>query len=73
VCSEFGESVDDLVLGDHMLFPRRLSVQISRCGFRSEDINFKKILFYKLLQVLPEGPAVDGLVTLAFVIGAVFI
>jgi len=45
---------------------------MSICGFRIEDILFKKVLFYKLLQVLPEGPVVDGLVSLAFMIGAVF-
>jgi len=28
VYSEFGESVDCFVLGDHMLFPRRLSVRV---------------------------------------------
>jgi len=50
-----------------MLFLRRLSVWMSRCGFRSEDILFKKVLFYRLLQVFPEGPAVDG------VVGAVFL
>jgi len=37
----------------------------------SEDILFKKVLFYELLQVLPEGPTVDGLVFLAFEVGAV--
>jgi len=72
VCSEFGELVDRLVLDNHMLFSRTLSIQMSKCGFRSDDILFKEALFYKLVQVLLEGPAVDGLVSLAFVVGAVF-
>ena len=65
------ESVNRLVLSDSMLFLRRLSVQISRCGFKSEDILFKKVLFYKLIQVLSEGSTVDGLMSVAFVVGAV--
>ena len=72
MCSGFRESVDLLVLGDHMLFTWRLSVQMSRCGFRSEDILREKALFYKLLQVLLEGPAVDGLMSLTFVVGTIF-
>jgi len=39
---------------------------MSGCGFRSEDILFKKTLFYKLLLVLPEDLPMDGLVSLAF-------
>jgi len=46
---------------------------MSRCCFRSEDILFKEALFYKLLQVFSKGPAVDGLVSLAFVVKAVFL
>jgi len=69
VCLKFRESV----LGDHVLFPRRLSVRMSRCDFRSEDILFKEALFYKLLQVLPEGPAVDCLVFISFLGGEVLL
>jgi len=72
VCLEFEESVNRLVLGHHMLFPRKLSVQMSS-NFRSEDILFKKVLFAKLLQVLPEDPAMDGLVSLIFMVRAVFL
>ena len=46
---------------------------MSICGFRIEDILFKKVLFHKLLQILPEGPTMDGLVSLVFVVGAVFL
>jgi len=38
------QGVNDLVLGDHMLFPRRLSVRMSRCGFRSEDILLEELV-----------------------------
>jgi len=46
---------------------------MSRCGFRSEDILFKEALFYKLLLVLLEGPSLDGLVSLTFMVGAAFL
>jgi len=45
---------------------------MSRCDFRSEDILLEEALFYKLLQVLSKGPALDGLVSLAFIVEAVF-
>jgi len=62
-----------LVLGDHMLFLLGLDVRMSRYGHRSEDIFLEEALFYTLLQVLLEGPKVDGLVSIAFVIRAVFL
>ena len=60
-------------IGYHMLFLRRLIVQMSRCDFKSEDIFFKEVLFYKLLHIHPKGLAMDGLVTIAFVVGAIFL
>ena len=65
--------VDLPVLSDHKLFSRRLSVWMSRCGIWREDIFLEEALFHKLLQVLPEGPVVDGLVFFAFVVGSVFL
>jgi len=44
-----------------------------RCDFRSEDILLKEAQLYKLLQVLLEGPTVDVLVSLAFVIRVIFL
>jgi len=38
---------------------------------RSEDVLFEEALFYELLQVPPKGPAVNGLMPLTFVVGAV--
>ena len=46
---------------------------MSKRDFRSEDVLFKEVLFYELLYVLPEGPAMDGLVSLAFMIEAVLV
>ena len=43
MCSKFRESVDLLVLGDQVLLPRRLSVRMSRCGFKNEDILLKGV------------------------------
>jgi len=63
-CSGFRESVDLFVLGDQVLLPRRLSVQMSRGSFRSEDIFLKEALFDKLPQVLPECPALGDRVSL---------
>ena len=69
---EIRGSVSRLALGDYMLFTRRSSVRMFRCDFRSEDILFKEALFYKLLHILSEGSGLDGLVSLAFVVEAVF-
>ena len=46
---------------------------MSRCDFRSEDILLEEALFYKLLQVLLEGLAVDSLVSITFVVGEVLL
>jgi len=46
---------------------------MSGCDFRSEDILFKEALIYDLLQVLPEGPTMDGLMSLAFVVRTIFL
>ena len=37
------ELVDLLVLGDQVLLPRRLSIRMSRCGFKNEDILLKGV------------------------------
>jgi len=68
-----GESVDCLVLCDHTLFPWGLDVWMSRYGLGSKGIFLEKTLFYKLLHVVPEGPTVDGLMSLALVVEAVFL
>ena len=47
------KSVNLFVLCDHMMFPRRSSVRMSRCGFRSEDILFMEGLSY----LVPPGTA----------------
>ena len=60
MCSKFGESVDLLVLGDQVLRSRGLSVQMSRCDFRSDDILLKKVLPNELLQVLLEWPTLPS-------------
>ena len=67
------EAVDLLVLGDQVLLPRRLSVRMSRRGFRSEDVLLKEALSDELLRVLPEFPALNGQVSLTFVVGAVIL
>jgi len=73
MCSGFRESVDLLLLGDQVLLSRRLSDQISKRGFRSEDVLLKEALFDELLKVLSEYPALGGRVSLAFMVGAVFL
>ena len=42
-------------------------------GLGSKGIFLEKTLFYKLLHVVPEGPTVDGLMSLALVVEAVFL
>jgi len=42
-------------------------VWLSRSCFESEDIFFEEVLLDELFQVLSEGPAMNGLVSLAFV------
>ena len=73
MCSGFEESVDLLVLGDQVLLPRRLSVQMSRSGFRSENILLTEAISDELLQVLSERPTLDGRVSLAFVVVAIIL
>jgi len=46
---------------------------MSRCDFKSKNIFLEESLFHELLQVLLEGSAVDGLMFLAFMVGAVFL
>ena len=63
--------IDRFVLGDQMLWLRRLCVQGSGCCFGRGDIFFKDALLNELFQVLSKGPTMDGLVSFGFVIGAV--
>jgi len=49
VCMKVGESVDCLVLGDHVLRPVRLHAWLSRDCLRSEDVLFEKALLDKLI------------------------
>ena len=65
--------IDRLVLGDQMMWLRRLCVQGSGCCFGRGDIFFEDALLNELFQVLSEGPTVDGLVPFGFVVGAVFL
>ena len=53
---------------------RRWSIELSGSGgcFGGEDVLFEETLLDELLQVLPEGPVMDGLVSLAVIVGEIF-
>ena len=70
LCMEFKESIDRLVLGDQILFPR-LYTRLSRNYLESEDVLFEKILLNQLLYVHSEHPTMDSSVPFAIVTGAV--
>ena len=66
-----GSSVDHPVLSDHVMFLERRGVRRPRNRLGSEDVLFEEALLDELFQVSSEGPAMDGLVPLAVVVGAV--
>jgi len=67
-------SINHFVLGDQVLWDRRWSIEISesRGCFESEDVLFEETLLDELFQILKEGPLMDGLVSLAIIVGAIF-
>ena len=50
---------------------RMFRIRMSKHDFKSEDILLEKALSDELLQVLLECPALDGRVSLVFLVGAV--
>jgi len=53
---------------------RQWSAELSGSGgyFRSKNVLFEEALLDELFQVLSEGPVVDGLVSLAVMVGVIF-
>jgi len=68
-------SIIHFILSDQVLWlVRRWRIELSGSGdcFGSEDVLFEETLLDKLFQVLPEGPAMDSLLSLAVIIEAIF-
>ena len=69
------ESVNHLVLGDQVLWlGRRWSIGMSGSGgcFGSKDILFENNFLDELFQVFSDCSAMDGLVSLVIIVGAIF-
>ena len=49
-----------------------IELSISRDYFESEDVLFEEILLDELFQILPKGPEVNDLVSLAAMVRAIF-
>ena len=67
--------INRFVLGDQVLWlDRRWSIELFRSGgyFGSEDILFKDNLLDELFQVFSEGLIIDGLLSLAVMVGTIF-
>ena len=69
--TKVGKSIDHFVLVDRILLSGRLCIWLSENRLRGEDVLFEEALLDELLQVPSEGLAIDGLVSLAVVVGAV--
>ena len=67
-------SLGYFVLDDKVLWLGRWSACLSgfRGCFESKDVLFEKVLLDEFFQVLPEGPAVDGHVSLTIMIRSIF-
>jgi len=67
--------INRFVLGDQVLWlDRRWSIGLSgsKGYFGSEDVHFEETLLDELFHVLPEGPTMHGLMSLAIIVEAIF-
>ena len=70
---KLGYSVDRLVLGDQVLLPRRLCIQMSENCLMSDNVLFEEAMLDELFQVPSKSPTMAGRVSFTFVVGAVFL